>query len=108
MPARLNPSHDARTRDKIKTSQLLNRLTSFGLGEKDPQTNKPVEMSSAQVTAALGVLRKTLPDLSNTELSGQVGVQPLDALLNAVDDKTRGIPTKANGHDERSNGQTRV
>jgi hypothetical protein len=44
----------------------------FVLGEDDPTSRKPVEMSSAQVTAALGLLRKTLPDLTATELSGEV------------------------------------
>lgn len=61
---RLNPQHDERTRAKIKTSQIINRLEKFVDGK--------VEMSAAQVTAALGLLRKTLPDLQATEHSGKV------------------------------------
>lgn len=64
MAARLNPSHDQRTREKIQTSQLINRLTQFVNGE--------VEMAAAQVTAALGLLKKTLPDLASIEHSGDV------------------------------------
>lgn len=41
---------------------LINRLTSFVEGE--------VELSPAQVTAALGLMKKTLPDLSSTALTG--------------------------------------
>jgi len=59
---RLNPEHDERTRAKIQTSQIINRLESFVSGD--------VEMSGPQVTAALGLLKKTLPDLSNVEVSG--------------------------------------
>jgi hypothetical protein len=61
---RLNPDHDARTRAKIQTSQLLNRLQAF--------VNSKVELSPAQVTAALGLLRKTMPDLAAIEHSGEV------------------------------------
>ena len=61
---RLNPQHDERTRAKIQTSQIVNRLEKFVDGK--------VEMSAAQVTAALGLLRKTLPDLQATEHSGKV------------------------------------
>lgn len=62
MAARLNPKHDKRTRDKIKTSQLINRLNSFVEGK--------VEMSSGQVNAAKILLGKTLPDLKAMEHSG--------------------------------------
>ena len=59
--------HDDETRAKIQTSQLVNRLTDHVLGE--------VELSATQVTAALGLLRKTLPDLAAVEHSGEVDVQ---------------------------------
>jgi hypothetical protein len=61
MARRLNPKHEQVTRDKIKTTQLVNRLTSFAFGE--------CEMTAAQVTAALGILRKALPDLASQELT---------------------------------------
>lgn len=67
MAARLNPAHDERTRAKIKTSQLINRLMAHA--------NGVVEMTPTQVRAAEILLKKTLPDLSNTELSGPGGSQ---------------------------------
>lgn len=63
---RLNPQHDAKARAKIKTSQIINRLNGFVLQEPDHQTGKPIEMTTTQVNAALGLLRKTLPDLTST------------------------------------------
>lgn len=64
MAARLRPHHQEEVRAKIKTSQLINRLTDHALGK--------VEMSATQVTAAATLIRKTLPDLSAVELSGEV------------------------------------
>lgn len=54
--------HDDETRSKIQSSQLVNALMNHVLGEND--------MTTTQVSAALGLLRKTLPDLSMTELTG--------------------------------------
>jgi hypothetical protein len=51
-------------RDKIQTSQLINRLTDH--------VNGKVKLDASQVTAALGLLRKTTPDLSAMEHSGEV------------------------------------
>jgi hypothetical protein len=59
-----SPKHDENTRLKIKTSQLINRLYSLSMGM--------VEMPPHAVTAALGLLRKTLPDLSAVEHQGEV------------------------------------
>jgi hypothetical protein len=70
MAARLNPTQDARSRAAIQTTQLCKRLNSFALGEADPQTDRPVLMSDGQVRAALGLLRKTIPDLAVTTISG--------------------------------------
>jgi len=74
MAARLSPKHDEATRMKIKTSQLVNRLNKFALGESDGKTGNPVEMSTQQVKAADILLRKMLPDLKSTELSGSLGL----------------------------------
>ena len=62
MAARDRISIDGNTRKKIQASQLINRLTDHILGK--------VELTSTQVTAALGLLKKTLPDLSNITLDG--------------------------------------
>lgn len=62
MAARLNPQHDERTRLKIKTSQLVNRLQDHANGK--------VEMAPTQVRAAEVLLKKTIPDLAAMQLSG--------------------------------------
>lgn len=68
MAARKNKvQHDDRTRLKIRTSQLLNRLHSYALNEADPISGKTVELSSTQVKAIEVLLRKSLPDLSQVE-----------------------------------------
>jgi hypothetical protein len=67
MAARKNLSHSDKTRERIKTSMLINRLTSFVEGS--------VELNPAQVTAALGLMKKTLPDLTTTTIEG--GDNPL-------------------------------
>lgn len=56
--------HDENTRAKIQASQIINRLTKHIVGE--------IEMSSTQVTAALGLLKKSLPDLASVEMKAEV------------------------------------
>lgn len=56
--------HDENTRAKIQTSQLINRLYGHVVGK--------VELSPTQVRAAEVLLRKTLPDLSATEIDAKV------------------------------------
>ena len=54
--------HDDETRRRIQTSQLINRLENHVLNATD--------MSSTQLRAAEILLRKSLPDVSAVELSG--------------------------------------
>ena len=67
MAARTDPLINQRHRDIIQTTQLLKRLQAFSLGENDPQTSKPVELSPAQVKAITTLLKKTMPDLQSIE-----------------------------------------
>ena len=62
---RRNAMRIAEARVKIQTTQLVNRLTSHVLGK--------VDMQPSQVTAALGLLKKSLPDLGRTEVTGKDG-----------------------------------
>ena len=63
MAARKNKTlHDDKTKERIRASQLLNRLNSFANGE--------LELSSAQVNAAKIVIGKVVPDLKAIEHSG--------------------------------------
>lgn len=59
--------HDENTRDKIQASQIVNRLTKHILGE--------VDMPASAVTAALGLLRKVMPDLSSAEIKQETTVR---------------------------------
>lgn len=68
MPARTKKiRHDDETRLKIKTSQLINRLSAHALGDD-------VELSQTQVKAIEILLRKILPDLSAVDatLTGEI------------------------------------
>jgi hypothetical protein len=62
-------------RQRIRTSMLTKRLTDHVLGK--------VEMSPSQVTAGLGLLKKTLPDLSAVAHSGSVELTKPDELSDA-------------------------
>jgi len=73
MAARLNPKQDERCRASIQTTQLCKRLNGFALGDLDPQTEKPIQMTDGQVRAALGLLKKTIPDLAVTQHTGDDG-----------------------------------
>lgn len=65
MPARVNKiRHDENTRAKIQAGNIITRLTMFINGE--------IKMEAAQVTAALGLLKKSLPDLTSVEHSGEI------------------------------------
>lgn len=59
--------HDAATREKIRTSQLLNRLHAYALSEEDPQNGKPVKLDAGQVRAIEILLKKSMPDLQSIE-----------------------------------------
>lgn len=51
-------------RDKIRKSNILNNLIEHVEGKR--------EMTSTQVTAGLGLLKKALPDLQSVEHTGSV------------------------------------
>lgn len=59
-----------RTRAAIKTSQLVNRLQNFALGEVDGKTKDKIEIDGTRLKAIEILLRKSLPDLSNITISG--------------------------------------
>ena len=59
MAARLNRRHQEAIREKIRASQLVNRLESHVLDDLD--------LSSTQVNAALGLLKKCVPDLKASD-----------------------------------------
>lgn len=85
MPVRKRLNHDTKTREKIQTTQIVKRLTSHIFGE--------IEMTATQVTAGLGLLKKTLPDLQSVEMdvTGQIDIDSLstEALINQANELIR-------------------
>ena len=67
-------------RDKIKNSNILNALIEHAEGTR--------EMSSTQVTAALGLLDRIMPKLASTDLTtdGEKIVFPSEVILRAAGD----------------------
>ena len=58
------PKTDERIRANIEILPIIVRLTQFVKGE--------IEMTSPQVSAALGLLKKALPDLATVEHGGEI------------------------------------
>lgn len=68
MAVRPRPGYvNERTREKIKTTVLLNRLQSYANGE--------IELSQGQVKAIDILLKKTLPDLTDVRM--EVDAKPV-------------------------------
>lgn len=65
MAIRKKLTHDDKTREKIKTSQLLNRLQNHAFGKN--------KMTTTQIRAAEVCLKKTLPDLQSMTVGGPGG-----------------------------------
>lgn len=63
-------------RDKIRNSNVLHRLISHAEGT--------VDMKATEVQAALGLLKKSLPDLQSVDLKADVKVDALGELLKHV------------------------
>jgi hypothetical protein len=65
MPVRIRKiHHDEYTKAKIKASNIITRLQKHINGE--------IEMVPSAVTAALGLLKKVVPDLTSVEHSGEI------------------------------------
>ena len=74
---RLNPEHDERTRAKIQTSQIINRLNSFIKGD--------VEMTNTQLRAAEILLKKSLPDLSAVSIDTTSDMLTKETMLEQIE-----------------------
>ena len=74
LAARLNRRHQESIREKIRASQLVNRLENHILDD--------LELSATQVTAALGLLKKCVPDLKASDdtldIQGEIGIRSIE------------------------------
>ena len=87
----MNPFQTERSKAAIATTQIIKRLNKFVMGDEK------VIMSPAQVTAAIALLKKTIPDLQNIEANTNVtitqhdeAVREIEALISTVE--PHGLP----------------
>lgn len=78
---RMRTMMDSKARDKIQASKLVDRLQDYVMaddfddpdelvkGKKKSEKNRK-RMSPGQVSAALGLIKKAIPDLAAVQLSG--------------------------------------
>lgn len=77
-PRTNRPNHTDKCREKIRVSQLINRLQDHVFGKEGKEEDE-VKISATQMEAIKLLLKKTLPDLTNME------IQPLDENGNKAD-----------------------
>ena len=70
MAERLRKKHQEEVRTKIQTSQLINVLQNHALGADE------IDITPTRMKAIEILLKKSLPDLSSTEITGDA-VQPI-------------------------------
>jgi hypothetical protein len=90
MAARIKLRHTPDVREKIKTSQLINRLQNCALGK--------VDLDSNRIKAIEILLRKTIPDLKAIEHSGEIKAQIREVREVLIDPRgadTQGISAAA-------------
>lgn len=67
MAARMRKTHQDDVRLKIKTTELINRVQKYALGELDD-----ADVSSNRLNAIKLLLAKTLPDMSSVTIDANV------------------------------------
>ena len=79
--------HDDFTREKIRTTQLVNRLQNHALAKPNAKGELPVgqRLQQTQLRAIEILLRKSLPDLSNVQVSGADGGLPIRIIVEGKD-----------------------
>ncbi len=96
MAARNRKGLSENTRARIQTTMIVKRLEKHIVSkpEFDEETNTWVNkdlMTQSQVSAALGLIKKTLPDLASIEYKGELVVTNADEL---TDDQLADIATR--------------
>lgn len=61
----LRPQHSDEIREKIRASQLVNVLQEYAI----TGLYKGQELNPARINAALGLLKKSVPDLASTDMT---------------------------------------
>lgn len=73
---KLNPRHQQLIRDKINAALLVERLTECALGQ--------TELTSQQMKAIEILLKKSVPDLSSVEMTGDADAPVLLKVITGV------------------------
>ena len=87
-PKKIATRHYPELRQRIKASQLINRLQGFALHEFTAVDWLTPPMSTSQVQSALGLLKKCLPDLAHGALTIDAS-ERLIAVLDRLNNGTR-------------------
>ena len=74
--AKLNPRHQQLIRDKINAGILVERLTECALGQ--------LELTSQQMKAIEILLKKSVPDLTSVEMTGDADAPILLKVITGV------------------------
>lgn len=74
--AKLNPRHQQLIRDKINAALLVERLTECALGS--------IELTSQQMKAIEILLKKSVPDLSSVEMTGDADAPVIVKVITGV------------------------
>jgi hypothetical protein len=74
--AKLNPRHQQLIRDKINAGILVERLTECALGS--------LELTAQQMKAIEILLKKSVPDLSSVEMTGDADAPVLLKVITGV------------------------
>jgi hypothetical protein len=74
--AKLNPRHQQLIRDKINAGILVERLTECALGQ--------LELTSQQMKAIEILLKKSVPDLTSVEMTGDADAPVLLKVITGV------------------------
>ncbi len=79
------PNHDDKTRKKIKTSQLVNRLQNHVLTSDKDKDISSKTMTVSQIRAAEILLNKTMPNLQAMQLDAQIETRSHEDALDELD-----------------------
>ena len=80
MAARLRARHQDEIRTKIQASQLINVLQNHALG------TDVTEMTATRMKAIELLLKKSVPDLSSIELTGDADAPLMIQVITGIDD----------------------
>lgn len=82
MATRKNLRQTLKTREKIQTSQLINRLQNHALSEEVNEL-KPSQLKAIEI-----LLKKSLPDLQSTEVTGDADAPIGFKIITGIPNKT--------------------